>query len=403
MEQQILYVGQMINIEDMEHYSGVSVAGALFEWNSILGLSKKKGIRIQAVTVPPVASWPRDKKILYKKGYHILGETVKTVNAGFLNVAYIKQFFQMISVYCICKKMIKKNPNIILVSYNTFPQIGIPVYRLARKYGLRHVCILADLPYDDAKSPNWLRWVIWRCHGGVAWKLISYCREFVLLNQKVESMLPENSRCTIVEGGIDPKEYCHPRVTCVDEMGRKIIMYAGALTEYSGVMQLIQAVCSLKNDDLVLHIYGNGDCRDYVEQAANDNQCVVYKGTVSVDKIRNLQANAWLLVNPRPVDSQISKVTFPSKILEYMASGTPVLSTKINALTKPYLEKMFVSETSEPKDLADQIQQAYDTDSTEYERMGQQARDFVIREKSWEIQTQKIQSFIFDIEASDRI
>ena len=52
-------------------------------------------------------------------------------------------------------------------------------------------------------------------------------------------------------------------------------------------------------------------------------------GCVTNDEIVRLQCEATLLVNPRPSDKEFCKYSFPSKTIEYMASGTPVLMTKL--------------------------------------------------------------------------
>ena len=48
------------------------------------------------------------------------------------------------------------------------------------------------------------------------------------------------------------------------------------------------------------------------------------------------ELKATLLVNPRPTTEEFTIYSFPSKNMEYMASGTPLLTTKLPGMPEEY-------------------------------------------------------------------
>ena len=73
-----------------------------------------------------------------------------------------------------------------------------------------------------------------------------------------------------------------------------------------------------------------------------------------------------------------------------------VISTKIPSYPDEYLDKMIIAEDS-PKGIADAIEKAINMDSKEKERMINRAYEFVINEKTWEKQANKIYSFLENV------
>lgn len=58
---------------------------------------------------------------------------------------------------------------------------------------------------------------------------------------------------------------------------------------------------------------------------ATKDRRIQYLGSIPHDEILQLQRTASLLVNPRTPEGIYTKYSFPSKTMEYLASGTPTL------------------------------------------------------------------------------
>jgi glycosyltransferase involved in cell wall biosynthesis len=211
------------------------------------------------------------------------------------------------------------------------------------------------------------------------------------LNENAKDFVPEFAPYTIVEGGVKPEEweYQKEKSRC-----RKDIIYAGALTDYSGIVQLIEAMREVKHSDIKLQVYGNGYLVDWVKNQAAQYANIVYMGVVPNNEMRGIQQQCLLLVNPRPTDSDIARYTFPSKILEYLASGTPVLTSRLNGIPREYDRYLSYIDTVDGKGIAKAIDKFFDGEYGESLHKAEEGKKFVLTQKSWYAQGKKIIHFI---------
>ena len=106
------------------------------------------------------------------------------------------------------------------------------------------------------------------------------------------------------------------------------------------------------------------------------------------------QREAWLLINPRKTDDLIAKVTFPSKTFEYMLSGTPVLTTRLNGYSDEYMDKLFFMETDSAEDIAKSIILIAQKEEYELREITKRAHTFICETRVWKTQAKKIVNFI---------
>lgn len=388
--------------EEANVASGASVAGNKMQWNVIKNLSQMRDVEIDCVTVPPRAAFPHDKKVFCKSEKVEIIKNVMSYRISFCNLPVIKQFWQIITTYKMAKRLIKEKNIDVVLCFNLFPQIGIPMRWIKNKFRqLETVCLLADLPIDDNTKrkglSSWLRSLMEKS----TWKSMEVCDKYIVLNKHViEKYLP-NKPYVVVEGGVsdeDIKKYDIP----VKKGEEKNILYCGALTEYNGVLNLIQAMDLLDDTDIILDIYGDGYLRKEVEEAAEKNSRIRYFGRISNEEVMEKQKEAWLLINPRIVDDPIAQVTFSSKTFEYLLSGTPVLTTKLNGYDEEYLENMYISDSDSSGAIGDAIRKISTFSKENLNRKAKDAKVFVKEKKNWKVQTMKIERFIGDSDVNKR-
>lgn len=364
--------------------------------NILRELSKYDGIHLDSVTVYPVAPFPRNK---FYYPYEVIPvvEDVTSVRVGFLNIPVIKQLWQTLAVYRQGKKVLKKYPDAIILTVNLFPQIGLPLMWLKNKFGVKTCCILADLPIDENYSRKGPSVILRKLFDSFTLKAIDTCESFITLNEYAVQKYAPGKPYIIMEGGIDLSEV---QPANVQKAGIKNIVYSGAITEFSGVKNLITAMQGVTDKSVELHIYGSGllteEIKDIIAQSGNPN--IKYMGCVKNDEMKRIQARAWLLVNPRPVDDPIAQVTFPSKMFEYTISGTPVLSTRLNGFSKDYYDKLFFVDDNRPETLASKIIELAGLPPEVLIEKAEAAKNFMLTHKTWEIQCNRIVQFLYDIE-----
>lgn len=214
---------------------------------------------------------------------------------------------------------------------------------------------------------------------------------FILYAEKMAEYLeiPSN-KWILMEGSYDTAE----QITAVKEK-KKAVMYSGKLDEQYGIKMLVDAFMSIQDSDIELWITGGGNTEGYIKACAKkDNRIKFYGFLPSRQDVLQKQAEASLLVNMRLPSELASGYCFPSKLFEYMATGTPVLSFDIAGIPREYLQYLYVVKQETVDALAKAIEETLSLDEASLQEQGNGAREFVINEKNTKTQCSKMWKFV---------
>lgn len=126
------------------------------------------------------------------------------------------------------------------------------------------------------------------------------------------------------------------------ETSDKVIMYMGSFFYFSGIPNLIRSLeAQFKNDaSLKLLLIGGGEQDGQLRQLVSDlglSQQVIFTGFVSFHDLPKYMSLGDVAVNPLE-DSLVASAAFPHKVLQYMAVGLPVVSTRLHGLLAAFGE-----------------------------------------------------------------
>jgi len=112
---------------------------------------------------------------------------------------------------------------------------------------------------------------------------------------------------------------------------QKIVIFAGTLRPIKGVKYLIQAmnIIRQKNTKASLMLIGDGEERQSLEELVKESNlgdCVTFVGQVPNEEVLEYMAASDVFVLPSLSEG------FPLVILEAMASGLPIVATKVGGL-----------------------------------------------------------------------
>lgn len=124
---------------------------------------------------------------------------------------------------------------------------------------------------------------------------------------------------------------------------KKTILYTGKLDARFGIRDLIEAFKRIDDEEFSLWICGLGLDQAFVEDAVKSDSRIKYWGIMEQKRIFEMQREATLLVNPRNGEAEYTKYSFPSKTMEYMASGTPTVMYKLPGLPVDYEEHLVLN------------------------------------------------------------
>lgn len=121
--------------------------------------------------------------------------------------------------------------------------------------------------------------------------------------------------------------------------------FAGSLYERYGVKNLIEAFKGTeKRVNLV--VLGSGPLRNYVTEASQCDSRILYLSQLGKNKTYAIEQHAIANINPRPLDEILDQQSIPSKMLEYLASGVPTISTMHPRLYDLFKKDVFWIEDS---------------------------------------------------------
>jgi glycosyltransferase involved in cell wall biosynthesis len=137
-----------------------------------------------------------------------------------------------------------------------------------------------------------------------------------------------------------------------------------------------------------------GDYVKALKKLAEEYDNVKYMGMAPNSAIVEAEIKATLLVNPRPVGEDYTKYSFPSKNMEYMASGTPTLTTKLPGMPADHLSHVYLIEDESADGIAAVLRELLSKSREELFEKGKHAKEFILQEKNHVKQAQKLLDMI---------
>ena len=217
---------------------------------------------------------------------------------------------------------------------------------------------------------------------------------YVLLTEDMNEVVNPRNRPYIVMEALCDVKLAQEKIPEISKDNPKVIMYAGGLEEKYGLKMLVDAFTVVPGNDIELHLYGSGSyVNDLIEVTKKDNR-IKYLGVKSNEEIVKAEIRATLLVNPRFSTEEFTRYSFPSKNMEYMVSGTPLLTTKLPGMPQEYYPNVFLAEEESIDGFATAISNLLDQSSEFLCERGFKAREFVLSHKNNVKQAERILALI---------
>ena len=108
------------------------------------------------------------------------------------------------------------------------------------------------------------------------------------------------------------------------------------------------------------------------------------------EELLKLEQSSTLLVNPVPYSEEFTKYFFPSKTMDYLASGTPTLMYELDCLPLEYKEHLVLLKDESIEALRDKIVEVCNWSSDYSREKGEKAREFILTQKNAKCQVRKI-------------
>lgn len=374
--------------------SGIQFAADALQWNIIEGLDYWNNNPITIINVPFVGAYPRLYKDLYLKHSrwsHV--PNANDYNVGFINLKGIKNISRAFNSSNIIKKCISNNEKntVIAYSFNASFLWAIRQAKLTNKHTTT-VLIVPDLPQhmNLNSKVNFFYNIAKRIEITLLNYLIKYVDAFVLLTKSMATALNiEDKAYCVVEGMINRNDILEINQQNISNK-HKSILYTGTLNYKYGIKTLLDAFKEIEDESYELWICGYGEAEEHIKELSEMDHRIKWFGAVNREQALRLQQTATTLINPRQPGEEFTKYSFPSKNLEYLLSGRPVIGYKLPGIPDEYDKHIFYINGNSIKNMAETIVKVCELSKEEQDNFGEQARNFVLEHKNNLVQTKKI-------------
>ena len=276
----------------------------------------------------------------------VLPETsIKIVTPHQFGIPGLDRIYATLSVWPELERLLKNEQFDAIVLY-AVPTYGHQVIQLAKKYGVPVIFRALDVSHLIRKS--------------LLSPLIKSAEKYVYEHAHVLSAnnpamaqycqaLGSRDKGTVVN--LPPLDISHfakalPNVTIQKELGLmptdSVITYLGTFFHFSGLDVVIREFAEQadQHPNAKILLIGGGEqdkeLRDLVSQLKLENR-VIFTGFIPYAKLSGYLGLTTVAINPMK-PGMVSHTAFPHKVIQYMASGLPVVTTKLDGLYKTFAE-----------------------------------------------------------------
>lgn len=383
----IIYVSSTCSREKYAQYvetKGVRVSQQAQKYNLLLieGLARN-GARVSVVSTRPL-----NRNI--EKRFWMRAEAEENVNGvtywylPFMNYPFLRNVWLVLgSFFGVLSG--NKESVVICDALNVSATAGALAAAFLRRF--RTVAIVTDVPcYFSSGRVS--------MNQKVNLALMRRFSSYLFLTEQMSEVVNPKKRPYIVLEGHADKSMADVANTLVGKAKKRVCMYAGSLMEIYGIRELVEGFVMADIPDTELHIYGSGDYEEKLAKLAEQHENVKYLGVAPNSEIVQAELAATLLVNPRPTNEEYTKYSFPSKNMEYMASGTPMLTTCLPGMPAEYNDYVFLLKNETSEGIAETLKEILSKTPEELHGKGLAAKKFVLREKNNVEQARKLLSFL---------
>ena len=129
---------------------------------------------------------------------------------------------------------------------------------------------------------------------------------------------------------------------------------------------------------------------DIIKDYSKKDYRIQYLGLLSRSEVISWQKKATVLVNPRHANEEYTRYSFPSKTIEYLASGTPIVMFRLGCMTEEYDSYIFYADSDTIEGLRDKLIEICNMPKDDLKKFGERARNFILTKKTPKAQCQKI-------------
>lgn len=347
----VLFIGDVFEEKYEEVVNRAAKAGVEYSSVSfqrrILSGFEEANIDVTVLSAPAIGAYPQKCRWVFFKAF---GETTNFRYVSFCNIWGYRNLSRSRTLKSAVRRFLNESigEQIHIYVYSAHnPFISAARYAKSLRPDIRVCLIVPDLPQYMNLENN--RSKIYDLCKFIDKRAITNNSKsvdaFVVLTEQMKEKLPIGAKPCIVQEGI--VQNAAPVIMHGHHGTEKKIVYTGKLYTKFGIQLLVDVFMKMNDPNLKLVLCGAGDAKDYVIRCVKKDSRIDYRGFVSPDEVDSIIRSADVLVNPRINDNEYTKYSFPSKNLEYLLSGHPVVACLLDGMPQVYQNFMYCFTSAE--------------------------------------------------------
>lgn len=359
--------------------------------NAITSSFLSAGFKVEMISTQPVLNYPKNRKIFYKGRRFKKGNNIGFI-VPFLNVLVFKHITRFVSVMLLMLyrnfMMVGRKEGIVIVHGVHLPFL-IASYVMKVFFSYRVFVFVTDPP--EMSGHGVLDLFLRKINASCIYFFLNRATGLILLSEQLHIDHKLNPPYLVLDGFLD--ESMEP--IAINKVNDKLkIGYAGLLDEKYGVKTLVEAIAG--NNVVELYVFGKGDCEDFIAQSSIDHDNIFFEGFISPNMLYHNLQEVDVMVNPRPVELEFAKYSFPSKTIEYMAMGKLLLTTRIYSIGSEYEDYVTFFDGSTALDISSKVNELALMPLDEIRSKAIEGMKFIRNTRSVKAQGVRIKKFILE-------
>ena len=306
---------------------------------------------------------------------------------GMIKLPLLSKTSSLFTHYLEIRRTIKQAQIDVIVLYS-IPTDGLQTISLARKYDIPVIFRSIDVVHQLVRS-RFLRAITYMWEQRVYRNVDRILTLTPKLSDYVVRMGADRNKVQLLPLGVDTKRFNpNGNTTAIrKDLGLsekdKLIVFVGTLFNFSGVDQYVEQMPSILEEipEAKLLIVGGGELSEKLEKIVVDRDLkdkVILTGLQPYEKVPAYINIADVCINPFQLN-RITKDVLPSKVLQYLACGKPVIASLL-----PGLASIIPDESCGVKYSKDMREMVRDTinllrNEDELRKLGQNGSEYVKR------------------------
>lgn len=281
-------------------------------------------------------------------------------------------------------KEIPKGSAVVMYAVNPIFMFPLSIAKTAKKLTLTTIC--SEVP----KYRRYDKSLAMRFKKSIQTFFNNRFDKYILLTEPMKEVVAVKNKPYMVMEGIAAELPDKPS----DSQRKNIVMYAGGLHPDNNLRLLIEA-CNRSSMVEECWICGSGPQEKDLASLIADNQRIKLLGRRSHEEVKNLEKQVKILINLRDSGNPLTRYSFPSKIIEYLASGAQVISTRLAGIPAEYFDYLHTIDDDRltADNLADLFNEILSLPEQELQQRASKSLKFLKENKSAEIQSKRIIEF----------